>query len=90
MKEDKLRQIIREEILKESHADKYIRAAQDAYEAVQQGDEREFLMELRSLLHTAESVLINGENLVRDRRTQEALDYIIEAKIILKEIQRNE
>lgn len=90
--EERLRQIIREELKEQSgfrRSMKYSRAAEDAYDAAEAGDVDEYLLELRSMLHAAGQAMLSGEQVVQDRRMQEAMDRVSEAQIILKEIQES-
>jgi len=88
--EKKLRKIIREELKEQSgfrRSMKYSKAAEPAYDAVRNQNEDEHLLELRSMLHAAENVMLDGEKLIRDDRYKEAMERISEARIILKQIQ---
>lgn len=91
--EEKLRSIIREEFKKLDEnlgrSRKYSQAAQEAYEAIQNGDEREFLMETRSMLHATGSVMLNGQTITDPNKLEEAMKHVEEARIVLKEIQRS-
>lgn len=85
--ENKLRQLIREELSGFQLSRKYQKVADEAFEKASENP-NVGLDHIRSMLHAAEGIGLELERSRLDRRdVKELLDAIIETQIIAKEIQ---